>query len=275
METVEKDHLEKELKSLSMEDKPSLKRKQPHVDGEDLFTREAVKNWQPPRLRAWHARHTSPETYYFRLVVPGQLQHNGSWSKEEKKRFMERYQEWIDKGIRIGTMWGIFSKAFPHRVGYQCMSYYRSLVKKGILKDENYTIVDGKLKGSSNRFGAPSISNYSLDPEWETEEVKQIERQVDEWIKEFHGGSVIKQPTAVRRKPATAASTTAARPRNQKSRISDMITKMPQKQLRGENDDDDDDGFVDNGDAEVAHLQERDWDKEWKERLEAYKNFLT
>lgn len=58
IETVEKDHLEKELKSLSMEDKPSLKRKQPHMDGEDLFTREAVKNWQPPRLRAWHARHT-------------------------------------------------------------------------------------------------------------------------------------------------------------------------------------------------------------------------
>lgn len=154
------------------------------------------------------------------------------------------------------------------------MSYYRSLVKKGILKDENYTIVDGKLKGSNNRFGAPSISNYSLDPEWETEEVKQIERQVDEWIKEFHGGSAIKQPAVVRRKPTTATSTTTARSRNQKSRISDMITKMPQKQPRGDNDDDDDD-FVDNGDAEVAYLQERDWDKEWKERLEAYKDFLT
>lgn len=88
------------------------------------------------------------------------------------------------------------------------MSYYRTLVQKGILKDENYEVVDGKLKSSKNRHISSPTLECTLGPEWETEEVRQVERQVDEWVKEFHGASVIKQPAAVRRKPTATTTTT-------------------------------------------------------------------
>ena len=38
----------------------------------------------------------------------------------------------------MGTNWGIFSKEIPGRVGYQCASFYRMLLKEGVIVDDKY-----------------------------------------------------------------------------------------------------------------------------------------
>lgn len=66
------------------------------------------------------------------------------------------------------TQWGIFSKAIPGRVGYQCSNFYRQLLKHGQVKDEDYYLDEkGQIhckhgKGSRKRLGddaTPGTSN--------------------------------------------------------------------------------------------------------------------
>ena len=83
---------------------------------EDVFTEEMVKNWQHSRIKAWKERHRNLEQFYFRLLIPGNLQRVGLWTDEEHSLFMKRYDEWIAGGLNIGTLWGLFSKTIPHRV---------------------------------------------------------------------------------------------------------------------------------------------------------------
>lgn len=58
----------------------------------------------------------SPEGYYYRFVPPCEGQQNGGWSSHEHKLFMKRYEEWKEKGYKIGSAWGLFSYGIPHRV---------------------------------------------------------------------------------------------------------------------------------------------------------------
>ncbi|KAI9019554.1 hypothetical protein CLU79DRAFT_704668 [Phycomyces nitens] len=155
-------------------------------EGEDVFSEESVKDWQTPRIKAWEARRSSPEGFYFRFVAPGEGQHNGKWSREEHKRFMARYEEWSANGFKMGQSWGLFSIAIPHRVGYQCMNYYRKLVKDGVLKDDAYATQNGVLKQITKDRTNSTASATELGAEWNTEEVKEIERNVDSWIKDIH-----------------------------------------------------------------------------------------
>lgn len=181
---------------------------------------------------------------------------------------MKRYNEWLSKGWKIGTAWGLFSIAIPHRVGYQCMNYYRRLVLDGKLEDSSYAVVDGKLKQiqkeRSTAIGAPTADH---GPEWDSEEVKEIERNVDQWIKEFHGHS----QSFTKNRPVAKPRPKATPNLSGKAKISDLVKKMPRKQqVKG----DDDDFQMDSADPEIAYLAQKDWDAEWQERLQMYKDFL-
>ncbi|KAL0082160.1 hypothetical protein J3Q64DRAFT_1633566 [Phycomyces blakesleeanus] len=162
---------------------------QPLFLGEDTFSEASVKEWQTPRIKAWESRRSTPETFYFRFVAPGEGQSNGKWSKEEHKCFMDRYEEWIASGRKMGHSWGLFSIKIPHRVGYQCMNYYRRLVRRGEIKDNAYDTTNGVLKHVGRERASVTISSTELGPEWETEHVKNIEKNVNNWIKEFHNST--------------------------------------------------------------------------------------
>ncbi|KAI8341328.1 hypothetical protein BC941DRAFT_347368 [Chlamydoabsidia padenii] len=170
--------------ALTTEPSPRIK-----MAGEDVFTEACVKTWQSSRIKAWESRYLSPETYYYRFVTPGEGQQMGAWSPKEHKLFMDRYEEWISNGWKIGASWGLFSTSIPHRVGYQCMNYYRKLVEKKKLEDPSYELVDGKLK-QTKRQDAPgndsNIPTSELGPDWEREDVKQLEKNVDSWLKQYH-----------------------------------------------------------------------------------------
>ena len=64
--------------------------------------------------------------------------------------------------VGANGQWGIFSQSLPGRVGYQCSNYYRLLLQKGALKDDNY-FIDEKGKAhylfstKKNADGTPRV----------------------------------------------------------------------------------------------------------------------
>ncbi|KAI7872472.1 hypothetical protein BDF14DRAFT_1716970 [Spinellus fusiger] len=160
------------------------------IEEEDIFSEAQVKQWQLPRIKAWESRRSNPEAYAFRLTVPGVEQRKGPWDAQEHALFMQRCQEWKEKTKFMGSSWGLFSLAFPHRVGYQCMNYYRRLVCHGTLIDDAYTTDDGKIRCLHKSRFTTLHDAVSLGPEWETEKVKAIEKNVDLWIRQYHCGIV-------------------------------------------------------------------------------------
>eukprot|EP01083_Nonionella_stella_P111441 326835_1 len=103
-----------------------------------LKNKESMEGWSEARKKAWKNRKSSPNAYFYRFNVPGQPQRNGKWTLKEHELFMKRVR---DSGAN--DKWGIFSKAIPGRVGYQCSNYWRGLVKDGDVIDPNYHY-DGK-----------------------------------------------------------------------------------------------------------------------------------
>ncbi|KAI8967373.1 hypothetical protein BDF20DRAFT_829740 [Mycotypha africana] len=261
-----------ESKKLATENQMKKKKKKPTV-GEDVFTRQSVKNWQEPRIKAWQSRYTSPEAFYFRFVTPGEGVKTGPWSPAEQALFMKRYNEWVEKEYKIGASWGMFSCAIPHRVGYQCMGNYRRLLSAGQLTDDSYETINGKLK-QTNRGKPPGYKVPVMDklgPEWEDEEVKEIEKNVDQWVKEFHAGSASLKKGPSRSSTAKKAAPRVLKTTSRGSSIGNLLKKMPSQNRETGTDYD---FMIEAVDPEIAHLQQRDWETEWQSRLENYKKFL-
>ncbi len=100
------------------------------------FTEECVKTWSKARVQSWNQRHSSANSYYYRFtgtshysfdfsllsrlicfvsIDPTVLQKEGTLSIEEKKLWLKRYEEFKNNGWRVGSAWGLFSKALSHR----------------------------------------------------------------------------------------------------------------------------------------------------------------
>ncbi|KAI8370890.1 hypothetical protein EDC96DRAFT_439766 [Choanephora cucurbitarum] len=235
---------------------------------EDIFTRENIEKWQAARIRAWSYRHTVPDCYYFRLLLPGEIKRNGPWSPEEHEAFMKRYKEWISNGYRLGSFWGIFSLAVPHRVGYQCMGYYRRLLASGKLKDDSYVFENGKLKlvGKRQPYETKTLSVEGLGSEWETEKVKELEKKVDALIQEFHGTHLQGATSKRTAKPAAKVKSTTNK---QTAQIGKLIRRMASSPLASS-------PSVSKleSEPEIADLRRENWKKEWYDRLAEYKEFL-
>lgn len=105
------------------------------------------------------------------------------------KEFMVRLEEWKTRGIRIGTNWGIFSMRVSHKAGYQCSSYYRKLLEARKLTDPAYAWEGSKLVMVSKAIGGETVIS-GLSERWDTDEVKEVEANVNRWIKEYHSNFV-------------------------------------------------------------------------------------
>ncbi|KAG1056521.1 hypothetical protein G6F43_001595 [Rhizopus delemar] len=184
---------------------------------EDVFTEEMVKNWQHSRIKAWKERHRNLEQFYFRLLIPGNLQRVGLWTDEEHSLFMKRYDEWIAGGLNIGTLWGLFSKTIPHRVGYQCMTHYRSLLFEGKLKDDNFEVIEGKLicKVKGRQYKKRPLSDYGN--EMDSEEAKKLSQKIDEWVERHHPNFVHSRSKAKTKRTPSKRSSKRIPSRSQKS----------------------------------------------------------
>ncbi|KAI8335844.1 hypothetical protein BC941DRAFT_429558 [Chlamydoabsidia padenii] len=76
----------------------------------------------------------NPNMYFYRHNEPGVEQWTGDWTEEEKDLFIK-----IARENGCGDKWGLFASYIPHRVGYQCSNYYRSVIlPSGVVFDDNY-----------------------------------------------------------------------------------------------------------------------------------------
>jgi len=134
-----------------------------------LTAKDNFEGWSPARIKAYKLINTNENAYYYRFNSPGEQQKNGAWSSSEKALFMDRLKT-LKKENGL-TQWGIFSKAIPGRVGYQCSNFYRQLLKHGQIKDEDYYLDEkGQIhckhgKGSRKRLGddaTPGNNNSAL-----------------------------------------------------------------------------------------------------------------
>ncbi|KAG0244206.1 hypothetical protein BGW41_000193 [Actinomortierella wolfii] len=211
---------------------------------EDVFSHEQVKHWSEVRIKTWEHRRSNVEGFYYRFCDPTEMQHNGAWSSKSKQEFMTRLEEWKQRGIRIGTSWGVFSMAVSHKAGYQCSSYYRKLLETKQLTDPNYAWEGGKLI-MVNKSSGGEMAISGLSERWDTEEVKEIERNVDAWIKLYHSNgpkpSVPRTPkpplpavgntstTTVNRSAVTTS--TIFRPRQEAPRVKATTEPVVHKQI--------------------------------------------
>ena len=110
------------------------------IDESELFA-----GWSEARIKGWKNRIKKPNAYYYRFNAPGERQENGGWTPKEHEQFMDTLAKLPDG--KANYEWGTFSISIPGRVGYQCSNYYRSLVKNGVVQDENYMLDDkGELR---------------------------------------------------------------------------------------------------------------------------------
>ncbi|KAG0303781.1 hypothetical protein BGZ97_001766 [Linnemannia gamsii] len=152
---------------------------------EDVFSHDQVRTWSEVRIKTWEHRRTNVEGFYYRFVDPTEGQQNGPWSTKSTQEFMVRLEEWKARGIRIGTSWGIFSMKVSNKAGYQCSSYYRKLLETKKMTDPAYAWEGGKLIMVNKSVGG-EMAVSGLSERWNTDEVKEIEANINHWIKEYH-----------------------------------------------------------------------------------------
>eukprot|EP00698_Gefionella_okellyi_P001637 TRINITY_DN11542_c0_g1_i1.p1 TRINITY_DN11542_c0_g1~~TRINITY_DN11542_c0_g1_i1.p1 ORF type:complete len:2102 (-),score=595.45 TRINITY_DN11542_c0_g1_i1:50-6355(-) len=179
------------------------------------FTREQVTKWSKARRQSWAIRHSNPNAYYYRFTDPNCVQRMGDWTAHEHQQFMERVEEFRVNAWHIGNSWGIFSLALPHRVGYQCSNYYRKLLQENVLSDPTYAYDEKgqfrQLNATRSDIEATCVaeSEHRLTEVWQSEEVQEIEENVNAWIQEAFPGTdtgksfheVYKHKRVVRRAP--------------------------------------------------------------------------
>lgn len=96
-------------------------------------------HWSIAKRKSYIGGMSNPNAYFYRNVAPGEVYKTGPFTLEEKKLFLKRVEEFRDKETgTINGEWGLFSRALPGRVGYQCSNYYRKLVDAGELHDPKY-----------------------------------------------------------------------------------------------------------------------------------------
>ncbi|CAO3596085.1 unnamed protein product [Absidia cylindrospora] len=157
------------------------------VKDNPMKQQQAYEGWSAARIRAYGLIDTNPNTYYYRFNAPGEEQHKGAWTQDEKELFLKRVKQ-----VGANSQWGIFSMAIPGRVGYQCSNFYRLLIETGELFDDNYVIDD---KGKAH---------YLFDKKTETGEIQKTIRNHYKHKKnrqqDADGGDACKKTKTVKKK---------------------------------------------------------------------------
>ncbi|KAI8618581.1 hypothetical protein BC830DRAFT_1108184 [Chytriomyces sp. MP71] len=218
-------------KSKSVDDKGGLNKKlsksrfnidaiaEPNVNREEIF-----EGWSQARVMAYKSIEECPNRYYYRFNAPGEMQRNGVWTAEEKDMFMKRLNE-----VGATGNWGIFSIPIPGRVGYQCATFYRALIRKGEIKDPNYTIT---AKGALQYRGGTTTRNEEDDdgensaPEKKPKR-KKAKRELDDVASLIH--AVAASSTTVQSYPKLHAFD-GVEPDSLQARIRERILGQARKQ---------------------------------------------
>ena len=106
---------------------------------------ELFAGWSEARIKGWKNRIKKPNAYYYRFNAPGERQANGGWTPKEHELFMATLSELPDG--KANYEWGTLLHLHPWESRLPMLNYYRSLVKNGVVQDENYMLDDkGELR---------------------------------------------------------------------------------------------------------------------------------
>ncbi|KAL0053359.1 hypothetical protein WJX82_004719 [Trebouxia sp. C0006] len=97
-----------------------------------------AQGWSNARAFSATQLKQNPNTFFYRNVVPGEVQAFGDWSEDEHKLFLD-----TAKKYGVGDKWGLFASYIPQRVGYQCSAYYRDVIVPACL------VLDARFKLSA------------------------------------------------------------------------------------------------------------------------------
>jgi hypothetical protein len=98
------------------------------ASSQTLFPPE-FSSWTSCRQQAWLQLEANPNCFFYRHVMPGEIQRTGPWTDEENALFIETLRDHPpDPG-----QWGLFSRLIPSRVGYQCNAQYKKLRAAGLI----------------------------------------------------------------------------------------------------------------------------------------------
>lgn len=89
----------------------------------------------------------NPNAFLYRNRPPGDPQKMGPFTAKEEKAFIHRLN-YFRRELKVeNCLWGLFSVPIRGRLGYQCSSFYRKLLKDGRIQTERYEILpNGKLQ---------------------------------------------------------------------------------------------------------------------------------
>lgn len=96
-----------------------------------------------------------------------------------------------------------------HKAGYQCSSYYRKLLENKTLTDPAYAWESGKLVMVQKSSGG-EMAISGLSARWDTEEVKEIESNINRWIKEYHSNGASRPIAKVKRVETSVSSSSGS-----------------------------------------------------------------
>lgn len=154
------------------EDGKKIKRRRPKAEIVPLdpsepcpkgVSTDAWLHWSPAKRKSYIQGMKNPNAYFYRNVAPGEKYITGPFTPEEKKIFLKRVEEFRDKATgSINGEWGLFSRALPGRVGYQCSNFYRKLIDRGELYDPKYVrSTDGMIHHTSHLKSSMEKSSQS------------------------------------------------------------------------------------------------------------------
>jgi len=144
-----------------------------HVDGREYYAKgrlllcdalrdtENFEGWSAARVQAWKNKEANPNAYYYRFNDVNEESVNGrvGVDESEHRAFMERVME-----LGVNVQWGTFSMKIRGRVGYQCSSYWRQMMKDGWVEDPNYVKKNGKFQFKRAKKGSipDALRKYSF-----------------------------------------------------------------------------------------------------------------
>ena len=94
--------------------------------------------------------------YFYRHRPPNERQRRGPFTEEEEEVFMRRLRYFRDELHISNGAWGFFAVPLTGRVGYQCSSFYRKLLKNGKIKA-------GNDEGNRSRVPETAIERLRLE----------------------------------------------------------------------------------------------------------------
>uniref|UniRef100_A0A7S3G1Q4 Myb-like domain-containing protein n=1 Tax=Palpitomonas bilix TaxID=652834 RepID=A0A7S3G1Q4_9EUKA len=90
-----------------------------------------IESLQKEQFKLLDGITTNPDAYFSKYKLPGEKVKKERWSAEESEKFLHLFKT---TGVSQGK-WGLFSMHIEGRIGIQCQTHFRTLLRRQLLRD--------------------------------------------------------------------------------------------------------------------------------------------